>query len=295
MAGAQAAFARAYTISEEGGYLPMLARALYKQAHLHYMQGHPDSALPLLERSLALRDAFFGPLAAASIRPRLLLSIVLQIRHALPAAIAQAELARQSFDDGVPAQLRGEVLKQLGRLHRGQQQWREAIASYREARRAWESVPVPNRVEIALLDVDTADCLVMEGEVEAARDLYDDAMYLFEAETAPDDPRRAYPLHARGQLLIQLGERETGIASLRAALELREALARDPSLHAELSWTLGQALGPDLEEAVALATAARETFARIGWAERVAEIDAWLTRPSSPHQRSPRTPTTERP
>jgi tetratricopeptide (TPR) repeat protein len=294
LADARVAYVRAQAIAEEGGYLPPLALSLYKLAHLHYLEGHPEAAEPLLERSLALRDAFFGTLSAASIRSRLLLSVVLQIRNARPAAMAQAELARRSFDDGVPAQLRGEVLKQLGRLHRGQRQWREAIDSYREARRAWESVAVPNRVELALLDVDTADCLVMEGEVEVARELYDDAMRLFEAETAPDDPRRAYPLHARGQLLLHLGEREAGIASLRAALELREALARDPSLHAELSWTLGQALGPDLEEALTLATAARETFARIGWPERVAEIDAWLTRPSSPRQRPSRTPTTGR-
>jgi len=287
---AEHAIARALALAEAGGHLPQVALALYKHAHLHYLQGRHAIAEPLLERSLALRDAFFGPLAAVSIRPRLLLSIELQLRGAVPQAIEQAELARQSFDDGVPAQLRGEVHKQLGRLHRTGGQWKAAIASYREARHVWESVAVPNRVELVLLDSDIADCLVFEGDLQAARELYDGVLRVFDVEAAPDDPRRAHPLLGRGQLLVRLGERDAGIANLRAALELEEALARDPSLHAELRWQLGRALGRDDEEAVELVTAAREGFAAAGWADPIAEIDAWLAETSSPQR--PRTPTT---
>jgi tetratricopeptide (TPR) repeat protein len=293
MEGAEQAFARALALAEDGGYLPEVARALHKQGHLRYVQGRREDAQPLLERSLMLRDAFFGPLSAASIRPRLLLSIVLQHRGALPEANVQANLARRSFDESVPAQLRGEVLKQLARVHRTKGEWSEAIASYREARRAWESVAVPDRVELALLDVDVADCLVMQRELLLARELYDRALRLFEVETAPDDHRRAYLLRGRGLLLLEQGEREPGIASLHAALELHTALVRDPMLHAELRWELGRALGPEDAEAPTLVAAAREAFATAGWSARVAELDAWLADPSSRSQR-PRSPTTRK-
>jgi tetratricopeptide (TPR) repeat protein len=266
----------------------LAAGALYKQAHLHYLQGRHEAALPLVERSLALRDAFYGPRAAASIRMRLLLSVILQLQGALPQAIEQAGLARQSFDDRVPAQLRGEVLTQLGRLHRAQGRCSDAIESFREARRAWEAVRVPNRVELAMLDGNIADCLVIAGEHGAAGALYDGVLQLLALETPADDPRRAYPLLGRGRLLLLRGERAAGIADLRAALELRAALAQDPALSAELCWVLGRALRAEgagseaIAEAVALARSARDGFAKARKVEQVAEIDAWLADASSP-------------
>jgi eukaryotic-like serine/threonine-protein kinase len=283
MVGAEEAFARAVALAQQEGHLPVVARVLYKQGHLHYVQGRLAAALPLIERAVALRDLFYGPRAAASIRSRLLLSIILQVQGALPQAIAQAALARESLDDRVPAQLRGEVHKQLARLHRAHERWSDAIASYREARSAWQAVPVPDRVELAKLDNDIADCLVLAGEPHTARALYDGVLAVLAVETPPDDPLRAYPLLGRGQLLLAQGEREAGIASLRAALALAPKREEDPTLYAELRWVLGRALRPAtgeapqaLGEAVALVRDAREVLAEAGQTKRVAEIDAWL-------------------
>jgi tetratricopeptide (TPR) repeat protein len=219
-----------------------------------------------------------------------MLALIHQLQGELPRAIEQATLAQQSLDERVPAQLRGEVLKQVARLQRVQGQLDAAIASYRQAREAWQAVPAPNQVELALLDGDIADCLVLKGERDAAQPLYDDAIQRLSLDTSPDDHRRAYPLLGRGRLLLARGEREAGIASLRAALALEPSLTQDPAVLAELRWELGRALRSATEptdpgataEAVALVERARETFAAAKQAERVAEIDAWLAETKLP-------------
>jgi tetratricopeptide (TPR) repeat protein/predicted Ser/Thr protein kinase len=244
-ARARDAYEAAQALAEAGGQLPLVAHALFRRGHLHYLEGRPDLARPFLERSLALRDTFYGPAAAASIRTRILLATTFYLEGMVPQAIEQISLARRSLDDRVPLPMRGELLELAGGLHRARLEWDEAIASYREARIAWQSVPSPNLVDLAMIDSNIADCQAAKGEHRTASALYDVAIATLDG-VAPTDPQRAYPLLGRGRLRLELGDHEGAARDLRAAQALLRELPPDPPRDAELQRTLERALRPDL-------------------------------------------------
>jgi tetratricopeptide (TPR) repeat protein len=143
----------------------------------------------------------------------------------------------------VPLQLHGEVHELVAGLHRQQQRWDDALASYGSARKAWLSLPAPDRVKLALLDSNVADCIFAKGELDAARKLYDEALVVLSVHTPADDPRRGYPLLGRGRLLLAQGQRAVGIADLQNALALRRVDELDASLATELQDALDRELG----------------------------------------------------
>lgn len=286
---AEQALSRARELAEAGGNLPLLALVQFRWGHLHYAQGDLEGAREHLQGALATYASFYPTSNAASLRPRLLLAQVLRLQGELPRALEHALLARDSLDDQVPPSIRGELAQLLGSLHQAQGEWDEAIARYREARAAWEDEPGSSRVELAMLDSNTADCLAAKGDATTALALYEHALAVLALDTKPDDPRRAYPLFGRGVVLSSMGEREAGVASLRGVLALQAALEQDPSLNAELRWELGRALrlhahasDESSREAGTLVREARVAFAGAGFTERVAEIDAWLEGCGSP-------------
>ncbi len=286
---ALAAAERARALAQDRGHLPLLAFALHRRGLLAYTGGDLDDARAQLEAALAVYDSFDRKRTAASVRTQLLLAHVLRFQGDLERAFSEASSTHASLDERVPAAIRGEAANLLGALHQGKGDLDQAIALYREARIAWASASVPDRVELGMLDSNTADCFLAKGSSAAALALYDDALAMLAVETPNDDPRRAYPLFGRGRALLGLGDHVGGIVSLRAALALPTALAQDPSLSTELRWTLGRALrpdastsGPHAREAGALVREARANFAGAGFDARAAELDAWLEQCGAP-------------
>jgi tetratricopeptide (TPR) repeat protein len=240
---AQVAFEAARKLAEDGGRPPLIAEALFVLGHLAYTQGRFEAAERLLERSLLQREAFHGADSSASVRPRQLLAAILRQRGRAPQAVEQASLAAQMLNEQVPPKLHGEVHELLGGLYRQLGQWDDALASYRNARTAWLSLPAPDRITLALLDSNMADCMLAKRELDAARKLYDEVLLVLSIHVPADDPRRAYPLLGRGRLLLGQGERDAGIADLRRAQALPGVRELDASLATALQDELDSAVG----------------------------------------------------
>ncbi len=286
---AREVFERALALAEEHGRSLLRARAEYGLAFLHYMQGELPVARKLLEGALSTHDAFFGPNVAVSIRIRLLLAMILRFQGEHAAARQQARTAWESLDERSSPARRSEAAILLASFHRDDKRWDEAIARYRDARAAQSSEGSPDRVEVAMMDSNIADCLVAKGEFEAARPLYTDALRVLQVDTLPDDPRRAYPLLGRGTLRLTLGDLSGAIDSLRGVLALDEALKRDPALATAARWSLARALRHDesasdeaSREAGALARQARVAFQGAGFDDEVEQIGDWLERCGPP-------------
>jgi len=285
---AQRSYRRALEIVEHEDLLPVLGRVRYRLAYFDYVQGRFPEAEAQLRASLRGFEAYFGSQTVASARSRLLMALLLRMRGARTEALEQTAAAERSLGEGTPALLRGEIAQLRGALYRTFDRWDEAIASYRTARAAWQSMRLPSRVELAMLDSNIADCQVRQGRLRDAASLYDATLAVLEVETPPDDPRRAYPLVGRAQLALREGQPDRAVPLLRRALTLETALERDPTLAATARWALAQALRPSARvgaeqsaEAVQLAHQARAGFVA-GNVSEAAEIDAWLERCGSP-------------
>ncbi|WP_266215879.1 protein kinase domain-containing protein [Paraliomyxa miuraensis] len=286
-------FEQVRRMSDESGNLPQLAISLQDLAYLEYAGGRFPEARTLVETALATYATFDRAGDKAMLRPRLLLAQIHRMEGKLDAAVEQALLVQRDVDEHVSPQIRGEAANLLGALYQTREDPARALVHYREAREAYEGVRAPNRVDLAMIDSNMADCLAASGEHALALTLYDQSLAVLTVDTAPDDPRRAYPLFGRGKVRLELGERAAGIADLRKVLALTSALEQDPSLGAGLRWTLGQALRvegaapseEDSREAGRLVRQARDAYAGAGFTEFVADLDAWLDacgRPCAP-------------
>lgn len=281
---ALAVLEQARTRAQDVGLLPLVANAHHRLGHAAYERGDLETARAELEAAMVVLRSFYPATSSASVRTLLLLALVLRLQGELDRAFEQASAAWAAIDERTSPALRGELANLLGSLHQSRGELDDALARYRDARATWSATPSVPRVELAMLDSNTADCLAAKGETAAALVLYDGALAVLSVDVPPDDPRRAYPLFGRGLALLEAQQRDAGIASLREALGLRDALARDPALATELRWALAQALRGDghvpskafAHEAGALAREARGAFAGAGFTDRAAEIDAWL-------------------
>ncbi|MEX1367770.1 MAG: serine/threonine-protein kinase [Nannocystaceae bacterium] len=280
---AQVVLEQAMEAAEQQGRIPLMTLARYKLAFVHYNNGRPQQAIELLEPSLELLDAFYGPVAVASARDRTLLAQVLRIQGKLDAAFEQATLASASLDDRSPARLRAEVASLLAGMHRSRRQWEPAIEHYRQARSAWAESADPSRLQIANIDGNIADCLAAKGDYEEAEAIYESTMRVLLVETEPGDPRRAYLRLGIGEFQLSKGRPELAIGELRRVLSMEVALSRDPSLGAKARWALARALRSDpasrtaqVREAAALAREARVAYKGAGIEETVTEVDQWL-------------------
>ena len=295
MTGSRHSYQAALDLARQENLLPMLGRVEYRLAYLDYAQGELDPAETRLRASLQDYEAYFGAITPASVRTHLLLAQILRMQGSTDDALEQASIAERSADERTSAQLRGELANLRGSLHRALDQWDEALEAYREARVAWQTVRSPDRVYMAMLDSNIADCMVHKGDLAAAAPLYDGSVAILEVETSSDHPARAYPLLGRARLALAQGQPEIAVPLLRRVLGQQAAIDRDPSLKASAQWALSRALRPNDEasdeataEAVELALKARAAFveARI---DHAAEVDAWLERCGSACAQDPST------
>ncbi len=113
------------------------------------------------------------------------------------------------------------------------------------------------------------------GDYARALEMFTRALALLEGVMGAEHPDLGGPLTGMGKAALALGRREEAITSLRRALRLREA--GDPVALAETRVSLARALGPEVEEASALAQQAHAALSESGGPpELVAEVDAWL-------------------
>ncbi|MCX4247343.1 serine/threonine-protein kinase [Paraliomyxa miuraensis] len=279
---ALAAYEQADALAVRAERIAWRVEVRYKLAKLHYVQGRLGEARVILEGSLGDHEKFWGPRSVVSARTRVLLATILLQQGDMAEALEMAKTAHECLDERSPSQIRGDVAMLLGNLHRAHGRWDEAASYYRETRAAWESSPSPDRVELAMLDGNIADCLVAQGKHDDAAPLYEQTLRILELDTPPDDIRRAYPLLGLGELSLATGEPQRAVPPLREVLALGEVLARDPALAATARWALARALTPvdtgarPSHEAVSLACRSQQAFAGAGVAEVVAQIDTWL-------------------
>jgi tetratricopeptide (TPR) repeat protein len=118
------------------------------------------------------------------------------------------------------------------------------------------------------------EILLALARLPEARDAFEKALSLEQSDRV-----RAYPLTGLGRVRIEQGDPKGAIAPLEHALRTRELEETDQTFLGETRFALARALwdsGDDPKRARALATAAREAYARQQVARELGKVDAWL-------------------
>ena len=236
---ARSAYARALRLAEAayGADHPLVADTLHNLAMLENAAGRTAEARTLEERALVVLEKL--PEAEHSSVARSLMSLAIIHRDAGELATADTLLTR-----AVP------LLERT--LGAGHPDVAEAILDRGKLRRA-------------------------QGDVAAA--LTDDQTALARSEEllGPSHPQVAGCLAELARLHLAGGREAEGLAALERAVVIFGEFAGDQPGESAARFELARALvASDGERARAEAAAARRGYAEIGFAARVAEVDAWL-------------------
>ncbi len=265
---AQRALGEAMALAQAEALFPMMVMAGDHLAHLHFWNGRYEQAEVVGRRTLELAQHSYGERSAATIAKLLLLADLAEIRGDIPSARDLLQRARASIAPHVPARRRAQVHHQAGHFERGQGELDAALEAYRLARAAWADVPSPQPLQLANLDVNIGDCLMILGEFDSARQTYQQVLATLELHASSEEPLWVFASLGLGHVLVEQGEVERGIHHLRRAWTLGQRHdPQEPSLVAVLQSELGTALlrsefsKPEhIAEAVGLLESALEYF-----------------------------------
>jgi len=134
-----------------------------------------------------------------------------------------------------------------------------------------------NEADIADILYNLGIAYQARGELERARERYQDALTRGELLHGPTSAEVAYPLLGLGEVLAELGRDAEARAALERALAIRTRKGVEPVDIGELRFVLARTLAAsDRDRAVVLAQQAREDYARDGAQDHVRDIDTWL-------------------
>jgi tetratricopeptide (TPR) repeat protein/predicted Ser/Thr protein kinase len=286
---AEAAFERAVAIARarRGDEHPFVGSALFNLATPLGAQGKAEASERALREAERLWTRAYGP-----DEPRmavLLMNLANTIgrpprtREALGLATRGLEIATKH---GFPPVKMSEIHHTLGNLHQELREYDDAAKYYELERAAIEATLGPDDPELGHALHSLGRVNAKRGRHDEARSLYEQALAIWRAAYGDDHPLVSFPLHSLGELELELGHPEAALPHLREALALRLAHPGKPAKLAQTRFALARAVwasGGDRREAKALAAEARAVFADAGEAEaaRLAEVDAWLSRPSA--------------
>jgi eukaryotic-like serine/threonine-protein kinase len=261
---------------------PAVAMTLNNYGTIHYATGEHAQAKELLGRAIAIRERTLGPE-----HPNLAQSLAnLSTIHLLAGEYDQAEvlgeralaIAEAAF--GPDHTLVASVLIGLAEARTQAGDLGQALAMLHRALTIFETAYGPDHPNVASALNNIGGVQMSMGEHDLARASFERALATFEATYGPEWTQLAYPLIGLAQTALAPG----GVAAdaqayADRALALREAAGVTGVELAEAHFTLARAIaaaGGDPERARELAVRAREVYAEVGHAQRLADADAWL-------------------
>jgi eukaryotic-like serine/threonine-protein kinase len=220
------------------GHDRVRAWVLQGEAHIKIQQNHPQEAITLVTRALALEKS----------------------------------LPPDHPDIAITLDIQADALRQMGRYD-------EALKINDRVLAVLNRAYGPASVVMANALSSRGEYLVGLGRGDEAVATFRDSLARWEAQMGPNYAYLAYPLTGLGQALLLLGKPADAMAPLERALHFRETSGGDPGLLAETRFALARALsdsGRDRVRARALATEAREAYAKVSDKAHTTAIDTWL-------------------
>jgi tetratricopeptide (TPR) repeat protein len=177
----------------------------------------------------------------------------------------------------------------LAEIFHAMGQHQEALRLNQSTYEAFVASYGPDSAEAAYTLSNRGEYLLDVDRPEEAVVAFQKGLAGWEAHIGANHKNLGYPLTGLGRALVQLGRAQQAIPHLERALRLREPGPSDPALLAETRFALAQALwdaDAGRNRALSLATAAHETYVRVGQKEPAERVRAWLaTSRRSPSRR----------
>ena len=259
------AFTAART-AERRGLAAAMARGLYRAGEALANQGRMRGALRLYDRAIGRFHALGARLDVGAVMIRRIQPLAYLGRY--DEAVAAGAAALRVFETLGAAHRLIEIENALGDLESRRDRPREALAHFRRARSLVE--PTRNRRLVAILDVNSANCLEALHRFRAAERYFERARTTFAQEglshtVAQVDQNRAYFAFLRGRYAEALELYERAESAFSEIADTRDMAPIDLEL-AEVHLQLGLA-----EEARILARAAAGRFEREGRTKEAAQ------------------------
>ena len=260
-----------------------LVPLLNTRGTVHDRRGEADQALADYERALAICKDSVSPdhPDVASMLQNIAFSE--QGRDHMDSAKARFEQAlailQRSLGDDHP--LTATVHMNLGNYFNLVEDYERAIVHFEAALKVFRANE-GSSAETAQTLYNLGIGFHLRGEYERALAPYREALGLREALFGADHTEVAYPLTGLGSALVDLGRIDEARPYLERALAIRTREGPDAVDLGEIRFALARVVrAADPDRAVALATAARDDYERLGRADIVASITGWLapTRP----------------
>ncbi|HMF39481.1 MAG TPA: serine/threonine-protein kinase [Polyangia bacterium] len=222
-----------------GGHELLQAWLLNDLGVVLVQEGSAEAAMPLFERSLALKERALGP------------------RHP-DVGVAEVGLAF--------------ALNNLGRNE-------EALSHSKRAAAILEEGLGAAHPDLALCLSNSGEMLNALGRYDEARKSFARAYGIWEGELGSDNVNLGFALTGIGVGYIAEGKSSEAVAPLERAYRLREQHEPESSRFAETSFALARALWEsthDRARARGLAERARDGYAKLSEKKRLAEVNDWL-------------------
>jgi serine/threonine protein kinase/tetratricopeptide (TPR) repeat protein len=222
-----------------GGHDLLQAWLLNDLGCVYALQGHMESAVEVMKAGLVLKEKALGP------------------THP---------------DVGVSEGNLGLTLKEMGRNH-------EALAHVERAILLLEKGLGAGHPDLATQLSNRGEILNALGDYRDGRESFQRARAVWERELGPDSLSLGYALTGLGIGYLAEGNPTIAIVPLERAYRIRAAQETDPSLRAETTFALAQALWESdraRPRARTLAEEAKEAYATSADKAKLAEVERWL-------------------
>jgi tetratricopeptide (TPR) repeat protein len=239
---ARQSFSRAIAINERmwGSHDPRTALALNNLALVLWEQGHPNDALPLLERARLIRDEKLGPEHLDTAETLNNLGALLKEQGDASSARPLLERALMIYENmlGPEHPWTARTLNNLASVLQVEGDLAGAQRLFERALALREKVLGPDHQDTAMSLTDFAQLFYEQKELDRARLLYERALAIYERTLGPEHPWTANSLIGLAQVLEAQGNIMAAEPLFQRALIIRDA-----------------ALGPDNAETKATANA----------------------------------------
>ncbi len=224
-----------------GATHPAYAAGLQTLGGMYIDSGDPQKAIGYIEESLKIEQQAFP-----EIHPKIAATYA-QLGTAFFRAVMPEraeELIQTSLkiyaEVGAASPIAvGDAHNNLGNVYSYLERFDESEYHLLEAARLWESVDF-YRYSIVLNNL--GSMVMGKDDYAAARDYCERALAADERQFSPDSPNIAYPLSCLGEALINLGEFDQAVTTLRRAYDIRSGRHESPLPMAHTRINLAMAL-----------------------------------------------------
>ncbi len=266
---------------------PQVGGTLANLGAMNNMLGEPARALPLLERSLAIRRATEpGTLEEASTLSHLAVTKSSLGEGRVAVELLEQCLAIRERVNGPDHALVGEALINLGTEHFLLDDLEQAEAMFRRAKDIYAQALGTSHPGYGAALNNLGDVALASGRFADAIAGYEEAHAVWAKALGPEHPDTAIPQAHAGSAWLELGDATKARPLLERAITTFEASEGKTEQEALARFDLARALATtgDREAAVESAQAARAALVEIGGGQSltIKDIDAWLAETEMP-------------